>query len=47
MNKQVECTGCKGEFDAKYMVVQDAKTIYCPACDYENSAKLDNLTDEE
>ena len=46
MIKQIECSGCKGEYDAKYMVVQDAKTIYCPLCDYENSAKLD-AKDEE
>jgi len=43
---KTKCSGCCGEFDAEYMIIQDEETVYCPACDYENSAKLD-AKDEE
>ena len=44
---EVKCSGCGEEYDPEYMIIQDENTVYCPVCDYENSAKLDNLTDEE
>ena len=42
-----KCDACHGEYDARFMVPQGDEVIYCPCCDYEKSAKLDNLTDEE
>ena len=45
MNK-VKCIGCKGEYDEEDMTIQDANTVYCPFCDYENSAKQDAKDDE-
>ena len=44
---KTKCSGCKDEYDAEYMIIQDEETIYCPVCDYAHSANLDNLTDEE
>ena len=44
---EVKCSGCGEKYDPEYMIIQDENTVYCPVCDYENSAKLDNLTDEE
>lgn len=39
---KAKCSGCKGEYDLEYMIIQvDGVDVYCPSCDYENSAKLD------
>lgn len=44
---KVICSGCRGEFDQEDVVIQDANTIYCLSCDYENSAKQDAKDDEQ
>ena len=44
---KLKCDGCKGDYDAEDMIIQDMDTIYCLSCDYENSAKQDAKTDNE
>ena len=43
----INCSGCNGSYDKEDMVIESAEVVYCLSCAYENSAKLDNLTDEE
>lgn len=41
MNELIECKGCLGDFSD----MDITESGYCKSCDYENDAKLDNLTD--
>ena len=46
MMSKLKCDGCKGDYDAEDMIIQDMENIYCLSCDYENSAKQDAKDDE-